>query len=68
MDLSHLAVGTEVDALKVDLYSRASYSKLPHSQLRERGTLLAMIQLIYYDTYFWRMWIEGKHLFILVYC
>lgn len=52
MDLSHLAVGTEVDALKVDLYSRASYSKLPHSQLRERGTLLAMIQLIYYDTYF----------------
>lgn len=68
MDLSHLIVDIEVDAWKADFYCRASYSKLPYSQLMERDTLQAMIQLICSDTYFGRMWIEGKLLFLLVYC
>lgn len=50
MDLSYLIVDIEVDAWKVDFYCRASYSKLPYSQLMERDTLQAMIQLICSDT------------------
>lgn len=68
MDLSHLIADIEADAWKVDFYCWASYSKLSYSWLMERGALQAMIQLIYFDTYFGRMWIEGKLLFLLVYC